>query len=80
MSKEITPPPETGAATKKSGRGGKRPGAGRKKGTGPPGKKYGISLPGIEAARLDEAAQNEGLRPATWIVKTIRRALDALGG
>lgn len=78
MSKEITPPPETGAATK-SGRGGKRPGAGRKPGQGPPGKKYGISLPGPEAARLDAAAQNEGIRPATWIVRAVRRALDAQG-
>lgn len=55
--------------------GGKRPGAGRPA-PAVPGKKYGISLPGPEAARLDAAARAEGIRPGAWIVRAVRRALE----
>lgn len=60
----------------KPGRGGKRPGAGRPPIDGPPGKKYGIRLPGAEAARLDAAAESEGIRPGAWILRAVRRALE----
>ena len=72
------PPPETGAATTpKPGWGGKRPGAGRQ---APeiPGRKYGISLPGAEARRLEAAAAAEGIRPGAWIRRAVLRALEAL--
>lgn len=57
--------------------GGKRPGAGR---PAPeiPGRKYGISLPGPEAHRLEAAAAAEGIRPGAWIRRAVLRALEAL--
>lgn len=61
----------------KPGRGGRRPGAGRPA-PAVPAKKYGISLPGPEAARLDAAALAEGIRPGAWIVRAVRRALEGL--
>lgn len=62
----------------KSGRGGKRPGAGRPPLDGPPGKKYGIRLTGPEAARMEAAAAAEGISPGAWILRAVRRALEAL--
>ena len=68
-----TPPPETGAATKRKG--------GRPRGTtrgGENARKYGIRLPGPEAERLEAAAQAEGIPPGAWISRAVRRALEAL--
>lgn len=81
--RQDTPPLETGAATKKPGRGGKRPGAGRPPGSlgyGGAARKFGISLPGELADRLDATAAAEGIRSGAWIRRAVIRALEALGG
>lgn len=63
----------------KSGRGGKRPGAGRPPGTkkpGPESRIFTIRLTGEEAEKLVTAAETEGIRPGAWILRAVRKALD----
>lgn len=68
----------TNPATSRSGRGGARPGAGRKPSGRPPARKYGISLPAEQADRLDEAAKAENMTAGSWIARAVRKALEAL--
>lgn len=63
-----TPPPETGAATKRKG--------GRPPIGGPPAKRYSVRLPGPEAQRLEAAAEAEGILPGAWMYRAVRRALE----
>lgn len=58
----------------KKGSGGKRPGAGRPH-NHLKGVRFTFYLEGNDADLLKERADEEGVSPYTWIVKTIREAL-----
>lgn len=63
---------------KKSGRGGRREGAGRPALDEPRKKHIGLRYPIALIERVDEAAEEEGVTRTAWIEDAIEKKLDGL--